>query len=325
MRATLAALILLAGLVLLALAVGDRAVPPGLLLPAVLGDASAPPDLAFILRELRLPRALMAVTIGATLAIAGAICQTAMRNALAEPGLVGINGGAALAALVLLIGFPAVSALWLPWAALAGALAMAAAIQLLGRRVGMRSQRIILIGLALGAVAGGISSFLSAMGDIAAVQRAVLWLSGSLQDSRWDKLRLLALWLLPCGGVALALARQLDLLRFQDEVVFALGQPAGAARALAMALCAALAGAAVAATGPIGFVGLVAPHAARLLAGPGHARLLPLAAVLGAILLLAADTAGRSLIAPSQIPAGIVTALIGAPFFAWLLWRNRND
>ncbi|MFE3839007.1 FecCD family ABC transporter permease [Pseudogemmobacter sonorensis] len=324
MRLALASLALVL-LLLTALGAGERAIAPGLILSALRGDPVVPPDIAFIITELRLPRALLAMLAGAALALAGALAQAAMRNSLAEPGLIGINGGAALAAMVLLVLFPASAAFWLPWAALAGALGMAALIQILSLRFGMRSQRMILIGLALGAVAGGLSAFLSAMGDITAVQRAMLWMAGSLQDSRWEKLHLLLLWLAPLAALALGSARLLDLLGFEDEQVTALGLPSGPLRAAMLALCAALAGAVVAATGPIGFVGLAAPHMARRLVGPLHRHLLPVAALTGAGLLLLADTLGRSLVAPAQIPAGIVSALIGAPFFGWLVWRHRDD
>lgn len=325
MRAILATAALLPLLLMAALAFGDRAIAPGQILPALTGRADAAPDVVFILQQLRLPRALMAMLIGASLALAGAICQAVMRNPLAEPGLIGINGGAALAALVLIIGLPQIPGFWLPWAAFAGALMMVAVIQLLALRVGMRSQRIILIGIGCGAMTGGIAGFLSSMGDITAVQRAMLWMAGSLQDSRWDKLVLLAGWLVLPVGVVLVLARMLDLLGFEDEVVRGLGLRPGRARGGMLALCALICGAAVAATGPVGFVGLIAPHIARAVVGPGHARLLPLSALIGAALLLVADTAGRSVIAPAQVPAGIVTALLGAPFFGWLMWRHRND
>lgn len=325
MKALLTASLLLVAAFVLALGAGERHVPPGLVLAAITGDPSAPPDIAFILRELRLPRALIAVLSGAALALAGALAQAAMRNSLAEPGLIGITGGAALATMVMTVGFPVLAATWLPWAALAGALVMTLLIQVLSLRFGMRSQRMILIGLALGATAGGASSFLAATGDIASVQRAMVWMAGSLQDSRWEKLWPMVGWLVPLGLITLMSARLLDMLGLEDALVSALGLPSGRLRAAMLALCAGLAGAVVAATGPIGFIGLVAPHLARQLTGPLHRHLLPLAALIGAVLLLLADTLGRSLIAPAQIPAGIVTALIGAPFFGWLLWRRRND
>ncbi|MFT4013223.1 MAG: iron ABC transporter permease [Paracoccus sp. (in: a-proteobacteria)] len=324
MRLAFACLALLA-FFLISLALGERPIPPGQILPAIMGDPAIAPDIGFIIRDLRLPRALLALLAGAALGLAGALAQAAMRNSLAEPGLIGINGGAALAAMAILVLFPDFAAAWLQWAALAGALIMAALIQILSLRFGMRSQRMILIGLALGAVAGGISSFLAVLGDIATVQRAMIWMAGSLQDSRWEKLSLLLAWLAPLAILTLTLARWLDVLGFQDGQVSALGFPAGKLRASMLAICAGLAGAVVAATGPIGFVGLVAPHLARRLAGPLHRHLLPMAAVTGAALLLLADTIGRSVIAPAQVPAGIVAALIGAPFLGWLMWRHRDD
>lgn len=313
--------LLLPPALLAALAIGDRPLP----LSALLDGPEAPAGAVFILHQLRLPRALMAVLVGAALAAAGTIAQAAMRNPLAEPGLIGLNGGAALAVMVIVVGIPGLPAAWLPWAAFGGAMAMVAVIHALALRVGLRSQGIILIGIGCSALTGGLASFLAAFGEIAAVQRAMLWMAGSLQDSRWDKLGWLALWLLPGLGLAGLLARRLDLLGLEDTVVRGLGLPAGRARAGALALCALICGAAVAATGPVAFVGLMAPHIARRATGPVHARLLPAAAGTGALLLLLADTLGRSVIAPAQLPAGLVTALMGAPFFGWLMWRHRDD
>lgn len=324
MNLIIACLLLLAALVL-ALMSGDRAIPAAAILPALLARPEAAPDVVFILRELRLPRAILAMLTGAALSLAGAICQAAMRNPLAEPGLIGVNGGAALAAMILLVALPGISVGWLPWAAFAGAAVMVAVIQGLALRVGMRSQRIILIGIGCSAFAGGIAGFLSVFGEVTAVQRAMIWMAGSLQDARWSKTGVLLAWLIVPVALIFAGARLLDMLALEDTVLRALGLHPALARGGALVLCAALAGAAVAATGPVSFVGLIAPHIARRLGGPGMAREWPMTAVCGALLLLIADTLGRSLIAPAQIPAGIVTALLGAPFFGWLIWRARND
>ena len=324
MRAPLLLALLLAGLLLAALAAGDRPAPVGDLLAALLSRPGASPQLAFILHELRLPRALMAALIGAGLGLAGTLAQAAMRNPLAEPGLLGINGGAALAALLVMVAIPGVAQGWLPLAAFAGAIAMAALIQALATRVGFGSQRIILIGVGLGAMTGGAASFISAFGEITAVQRALIWLSGSLQDAPWPRVRLLALWLLPAALAARLAARALDLLAHEDAVARGLGLRTRAARGAVLGLCALIAAAAVAAAGPVAFIGLMAPHIGRRLAGPAHGRLLPVAALAGACLLLAADTAGRVVVAPAQIPAGVVSALMGAPFFGWLMWWRRD-
>lgn len=324
MRLTAGLALVLACLLLIAVAVGDRGAAPGAWVAALLARPGAPPDLAFILHELRLPRALMAALIGAGLGVAGAVAQAAMRNPLAEPGLLGINGGAALAALIVMVALPGVPQGWLPWAAFAGAMTMAGLIQILALRVGLRSQRIILIGIGLGAMTGGAASFLSAFGPIVQVQRAMIRLSGSLTDAPGARVRLLALWLLPAGAAAMAAARALDPLAHEDEVARGLGLNTGRARGAAMMLCALIAAAAVAAAGPVAFGGLMAPHVGRRLAGPGHGRLIPVAALTGAALLVAADTLGRMVVAPAQIPAGIMCALMGAPFFGWLMWRRRD-
>lgn len=316
--------LLLPALLLVSLGFGDSYIPPGQILHALTGSADAVPQLVFVLEKLRLPRALLALIIGAAFGLAGTICQAAMRNPLAEPGLIGINGGAALAALILIIALPHLPIAWLPWAAFAGALAMVALLQGLAWRVGMRSQRIILIGIGIGALTGGIAAFLSAFGDITAVQRAMIWMAGSLQASRWEQVWLLLIWLALPVTLLIIMAPVLDLLGFDDAIVRGLGVSAAWARAGMLLLCAVIAASAVAVSGPIGFVGLIAPHIARRMTGSGHRRLLPMAAMVGAALLLIADTLGRSVIAPLQIPAGIMTAGVGAPFLAWLMWRQRD-
>ncbi len=324
MRAILTTLALLPLLLLAALMLGERAVTPAELLAALTGPKDAPPDLVFILHQLRLPRALLALLVGAALGVAGTICQAALRNPLAEPGLIGINGGAALAVSVLLLALPGLPVAWLPWAAFAGAAAMVLLLQALAAHGGTQSGRVILIGIGLSGLAGGISGFLAAFGDPVALQRALIWMAGSLLDSRWPAVGLLALWLLPVALLLVPLAHRLDLARQQDDVLRGLGLRPGWLRGGLLLIAAPIAAAAVALSGPIGFVGLIAPHLARGLAGPGHMRLLPLSGLIGAGLLLVADTVGRSLIAPTQIPAGIVTALLGTPFLGWLIWRGRN-
>ena len=317
------AAVAVAALILAALVVGEQALPVADVLAALTGrDAS--PATAMIVTGFRLPRALLAALVGAALAVAGAVSQAVMRNPLAEPGLLGINAGAALAALCVLVLRPATPALWLPWAASAGALAMALAIYALSWRGGASSARIILIGIGLSALAGAGAGMITAFGEVSAVQRAMVWLSGSLADSRWIRVWTTAGWLvLPVAFVLLS-ARELDLLAYSDDTARSLGQRVELARALMMLGCTLISGAAVAAAGLIGFVGLIAPHLARRLAGPRHGGSVPLAALLGAVLVLAADILGRTVIAPAELPAGIVTALIGAPFFGWLMWRARN-
>lgn len=319
MKWLVATLVLLVALALLA---GEQRIAPADLIEALLGHPDARPDQVFILRELRLPRVLMALMAGAALGAAGTICQAALRNPLAEPGLIGINGGASLAVMVMLLALPGWPAAWVPAAALVGALVMVALLQLLG--AGGGSLQVILIGIGLSAFCGGLSGALAAFGDPVALQRALIWMAGSLLDSRWATVALLAGWLLPAGLVLLLMPHWLDLVRLEDMVLSGLGLRPGPLRAGLLLLAALLAAAAVAACGPIAFIGLLAPHLARRIAGPAHAGLLPSAALSGAALLLLADTLGRSVIAPAQVPAGIVAALLGTPFLGWLIYRSRD-
>jgi iron complex transport system permease protein len=320
--AVLCALLLLA--MLLALAAGDQPVPPVDVLRALAG-AEVSQVSETIVMTLRLPRVALAAAVGAALAVAGTATQAVLRNPLAEPGLLGINAGAALAAMIVIVEVASLPESVLPAVSFAGALITALAIQMFAWRAGTSSLRLILVGVGVGALAGAGASFIAAFGPAAEVQRAITWSAGSLQDARWVKLEWLVLWGLP-GALALWLAaRELDLIALGDRVAGGVGQRVQLVRGLVIVAVALLAGAAVAASGPIAFVGLAAPHVARALTGRNHARLIPVAAVCGAILLVVADLAARRLLAPVQVPVGLATALIGAPFFGYLLWSRRNE
>lgn len=324
MRMWLALILLTAAVFLLALALGDQRIPVAEVLAALRGNGDAPPAAQMIVTGLRLPRAVMALLVGAALGASGAVAQAILRNPLAEPGLLGINAGAALAAVLVIIQLDGVPQSLLPWLTFGGALAMSAAIHALAWRQGTSSTRIILIGIGLSSMAGAAASFISTFGDAAAVQRAMVWLAGSLQDSRWERVRMLALWSAPPLLLAWAMARALDLIAFGDTVARGLGQRVDLVRGAAVLVCALLSGAAVAAAGLVAFVGLAAPHLARRLLGHAHLRLIPGAALIGGLLVLAADLAARNVMPPVQLPVGLFTALLGAPFFGWLLWRRRD-
>jgi len=315
----LLALVMFAGL-----AWGDYPVPAAELLGLLLWPAKVPDHVGMIVLDLRMPRLLLAILVGAALAIAGAIAQAVMRNPLAEPGILGINAGAALAVIIVIVGLHDVPAYLTPWAGFLGASALATAIYGLSWRNGTTSLRIILIGIGLGSMAGAATTMLSAFGAIMDVQRALIWLSGSVYHADWTGVQMLALWLVLPLLLTFMSSRQLDLIRLGDTPAHSLGQRVNLVRALMIVLCTLISGAAVAAAGLIGFIGLVAPHLARRLVGPTHARVLPVSALIGALLVPSADFLGRTVMAPAQLPAGIVTALIGAPFFGFLLWRHRN-
>ncbi|MEP3329764.1 iron ABC transporter permease [Sedimentitalea sp.] len=309
----------------LAIALGDQRFTADQIRLALTEPGAGPAYIEKILWDLRLPRASLAVLVGAALAVAGTVSQSIMRNALAEPGILGINAGAALAALLVIVQWQTVSETLLPWLTFAGACVMSAAIYGLAWQQGTTALRIILIGVGLSALAGAGASFISTFGDITSVQRAMVWLAGTLQDSRWAKVEILAIWLLLPVALVWLFARELNLMAIGDDVAKGLGQRVNMTRGLLILATAAISGAAVAAAGLIAFVGLAAPHIARSIVGQRHEALLPAAALCGAIMVVAADIVARRLMPPAQLPVGLMTGLLGAPFFGWLLWKRRND
>ncbi|MGQ4274676.1 FecCD family ABC transporter permease [Terrihabitans sp. B22-R8] len=323
MKTAICLVIAIGAVMALSLLAGDQGIPVRGVIGALSGNPDTDPATRLIVLDVRLPRAVMALLVGGALAIGGVLTQSTMRNPLAEPGLLGINAGAALAVIVLIVRLGDVSHELLPGFAFGGALAATIIVYALSWSGGMSSGRIVLIGIGISALAGAGVSFVSAFGDVAAVQRAMVWMSGSVYDSRWVKIQILALWVLPMMIVVWLAARELDLLIYEDAIARSLGQPIVAMRMALLFLCAIICGAAVAAAGLIAFVGLIAPHAARRLVGPGHVILVPVSALTGALLVLAADLIGRTAIAPAQVPVGIMTALLGAPFFAYLMWKKR--
>ncbi len=315
----------IAALFALALAFGDRSLPLADVVGALRGDPETPQPVRTIVLGLRLPRAVLALAVGAALGVAGTISQAVLRNPLAEPGLLGINAGAAFAAMLVIVVIAPPSETLLPWLTFTGALGMAGAILILAWREGSSSLRLILIGVGLSAMAGAGASFIATFGEVASVQRAMTWLAGSLQDARWPILLRLLLWSVPPMLVVWIAARELDLIALGDDVARGRGQPVEGVRIAMILACAVISGAAVAAAGLIAFVGLAAPHIARRFAGHGHRRLIPAAGATGAVMVLGADLAARTAIAPMQLPVGLVTALLGAPFFGYLLWRRGHD
>ncbi|TKT78155.1 iron ABC transporter permease [Aquamicrobium sp. LC103] len=311
-------------LLLVSLVQGDYPVPLTELWQVLRGDPAVGAEIDMIVLDLRLPRAVLALLVGAALGVAGAITQAVMRNPLAEPGLLGINSGAALAAMIIIVGMNPAPDHLVPAASFAGAAAMTLAVYLLAWRNGTSSLRLILIGIGLSSLGGSATAFLSAFGDVRDVQRAMVWLAGSIYDASWAKVQTLLMWAGLPFALVWASARQLDTISFGDETARSLGQPVDRVRLMMIAACTLLSGAAVAVSGLIGFVGLIAPHLARRIVGRSHVRLVPAAALLGAVLVMAADLVGRTIIAPAQIPAGILTALLGAPFFAFLMWERRH-
>lgn len=276
-----------------------------------------------IIWSLRLPRAVLALLVGAHLAVSGVLLQAVMRNPLAAPDIVGVTAGAGLAAtatLVLAQGLP----VYLPMTACAGGMAAAVAVATIAWQPGQGTSpvRMVLAGVAVGVMLGAVTSFLMvAFGD--RVQQVVFWMAGSLVDASWAKVRMTLPY--TCVGMALALGLTLSLnvIQLGESAALGLGASVQRTRFLAMAAASILAASAVSVSGMIGFVGLVVPHLARLVVGHQHGRLLPMAGAGGAALLLWADLAARTMLAPSEMPVGILTALLGGPYFIFLLYRKK--
>jgi iron complex transport system permease protein len=277
------------------------------------------------MREIRLPRALLAALIGGGLGLSGAALQGYLRNPLAEPGLLGISASAALgASLALYTGLAAAFALALPFAALAAAALATLLVQGLAGAAG-GSITLILAGIAVSSLAGALTSLvLNLSPNPFAASEIVTWMLGSLADRSMLHVALAAPFILAGMALLLTLGRALDALTLGEDAAASLGVTLGRTRTLAVLGTALAVGAGVAVAGAIGFVGLVVPHLLRPLVGALPSRLLPASALGGAALVLAADLAVR-LIAPDRdLKLGVLTALVGAPFFLWLVWRQRR-
>ncbi|GGT38722.1 iron ABC transporter permease [Nonomuraea spiralis] len=278
--------------------------------------------LTYVLDQ-RWPRVAAAVLAGAALAVSGAAFQAVSRNPLAEPGVLGITAGAGAAAVAMLTLVPMAGIAVVSGAAGLGALAAFALVYLLAWRGGLSSDRLVLMGIGAHALFSAVTVLIIVKSDPWNTAKALTWLSGSTYGRVPGQLLPVAVALALFLPLALWLRRDLDLLALDEDTPRVLGVPLEPVRLLALGGAVLLTSTAVSAVGVVGFVGLVAPHAARALVGGRHVRLLPAAAVLGAVLVSLADTLGRTVIAPAQVPAGLVTALLGTPYFVWLLWRSR--
>lgn len=276
-----------------------------------------------IIWDLRLPRVLTAVCVGAGLALCGAVMQALTRNPLADPYLLGLSSGASLGAVIFLLSG---MALMMPLGAFLGAgAAMAATLLIAGMLGGATPSRAILAGISISALASAATSFLifwSATGD--SYREILSWLMGSLSGSVWSDLVVVLLAVCLLGPPILLSARGLDAFAFGDDAAGALGIDVRQLRWLLLTATALMTGLLVSIGGAIGFVGLIVPHIARLMVGSRHRALLPVAVLLGALFMLWSDTLARSLFEPRELPVGIVTALAGAPIFLLVLLRYRR-
>lgn len=318
-------LVVLAGSVVLGVRFGSVPLSTGEILRAVSGQADAPYHHTIVV-DFRLPRALLAVLVGGSLALAGATFQAILRNPLAEPYILGISGGASVGAvLVLALGLASES--WaLPVAAFAGALVAIVLVFRVATAAGraMDVRVLLLAGVVVGAFFSACIAFILAVSDARTVQSAVLWIMGSLAGADWRDVAVTAAYSLPAGLVLLTLARPLNLMAIGEETAQYLGTDVEKVKRLSLGVAALLTAAGVAVAGVIGFVGLVVPHAVRLLVGSDHRILLPLSFLAGAAFLTLADLVARMMLAPAEVPIGVITAFVGVPFFLLLLRRSMS-
>lgn len=314
--------VLLGAAAVASVAYGSRPIPVGRVVDALVAFDGASND-HVIVRSLRVPRTMLGLSVGASLGLAGAIMQGLTRNPLADPGILGVSAGAALAVVVGI----ALGVTTLPasvWLAFAGAAAAGALVYGLGSvgRGGATPVKLALAGAAVTALLGSLTSGVLLV-DVATLDQFRFWVVGSLAGRDVGVAVQVGPFLAAGAVLALASARSLNALALGDDVARSLGQRVGLARGVGALAVVLLTGAAVAACGPIGFVGLTVPHVARALVGPDYRWILPASAVLAPTLLLIADVAGRVVARPGELQVGIVTAALGAPFFVALVRRRR--
>ncbi|GEK33697.1 FecCD family ABC transporter permease [Kurthia sibirica] len=311
--------IILVIMLILAIGIGSVTLTPLETLKTLFGHGEAMSHT--IVWDLRVPRVLIAAIVGVNLAISGALLQSVMRNPLADPGLTGVSSGASVAVLLIMLVLPNLGN-WIPLAALGGGIiAVTIVYALAWKKNGISPVRIILAGVAVNAIFGGITGLLSILYSDK-LPSALQWMNGSLSGKGMGDVTSLLPYSMVGWIFALFCIRSANLLALGEKVAVNLGQNTTTIRVLLSFVAVYLAAISVAIVGLLGFVGLVVPHMARLIVGSNYRLLMPMSMVLGAVVLLIADTIGRSLFAPLDIPAGIVMAMVGGPYFLYLMRKG---
>lgn len=284
-----------------------------------------------VVQSFRLPRIIVALLVGMGLAVAGGILQGMIRNPLASPDILGITGGAAVAVVGFLAIFSdennalTVSIKWLPVAAFLGALVVALLVYFLSWKNGVSPIRLVLIGIGISTLMQALTTLLMILGPIYRASQANIWITGTVYGSNWSEVRILVPLIIILLVVAIMMARTVNIQELGDEIATGVGGRVQRQRFLLLIISTALIASSVAFAGGIGFVGLMAPHMARRLVGSAFGALLPVSALIGGILVMVADLIGRTMFSPLEVPAGVFTAAIGAPYFIFLLFKTRNQ
>lgn len=301
---------------------GTLAIPTSAIGRALFYPQSLSAQQVYIVRDIRLPRMLMAIFCGGMLGLAGAAMQSITRNGLADPGLIGVKEGTSMVVLTLILVFPSLSLVWRPMAGMLGGVLVALLVIVLARD--LSRLRFILIGIGVSWTLAAAMTLFVTTADIRDVQTAMTWLAGSLHAATWPLLAVAVAWALPAVVILYLTARAADVALLGNQMASGLGVRLSRLTLLRFFAPVLLTAASVSCVGSLGFVGLMAPHMARFVLRGGQVALLSGSALIGALLVLLTDTVGRLAFAPLQIPAGIIISLIGCPFFILLLWRRRD-
>ena len=317
--------ILIIGIIIIGLGLGSASLSYDRLIPVLIGDGTFKEE--FVLFSIRLPRVLVTLLSGMGLALSGAILQGITRNDLADPGIIGINSGAGAAIAMFFLFFPINAGTFvylLPLVAFVGAVVTASLIYLFSfnRATGLQPVRLVLIGVGFSMALSGLMIVLISSAERAKVDFIAKWLAGNIWGSDWPFIWALLPWLAVLTPFTLYKANRLNLLGLSEPVAIGVGVAVEKERIGLLLAAVALAAASVSVTGGIAFIGLMAPHIAKSLVGPRNQLFLPVAIMLGGWLLVLADTVGRNIVSPEGIPAGIMVALIGAPYFMYLLLKK---
>ncbi|NWQ39329.1 iron ABC transporter permease [Bacillus sp. EB106-08-02-XG196] len=325
----IALLLCTAGIFVVSTGLGEMKITPLNVIKVFFGGGTEMDKL--VIHSFRLPRIIVGLMAGIALAVAGGILQGMIRNPLASPDILGITGGASVA----VVGFMAifsdknhvltVSIHWMPLAAFIGASVVGFLVYGLAWKNGVSPIRLILIGIGLMSLTKALTTFMMVLGPIYQASQANIWITGTVYGSTWRNVGALLPWVIILVIVAFVYARNVNIQELGDEVATGLGGRVQKQRFILLMLSTGLVGGAVAFAGGIGFVGLMAPHMARRLVGSAFGALLPVSALLGGMLVMLADLVGRTLFSPLEIPAGVFTASIGAPYFIYLLFKTRNQ
>ncbi|MDQ8733011.1 iron ABC transporter permease [Paenibacillus sp. LHD-38] len=317
--ANLAAVIICVGL-------GSKTISPFTVIRAFFGSADSSDSM--IIFSLRMPRVLIAVMVGSALAVSGALLQGIVRNPLTSPDIIGITGGASLGTVIFILYFSHISIRFMPLSAILGAFGAAFLIYLFAYRKGITPLRLVLIGIGMATALTAFTYMLiltSSFTPTAVAVKAFTFMTGSIYGVSWERdVKALLPWIIVLFPIALIYARHLNVQELGDEVATSVGSSVQVKRTILLIISVALAGAAVSIGGAINFIGLMAPHIARKLVGPSYGGVIPVSALIGSLVLLLSDLVARVAFIPLDIPAGVFTAAIGAPFFIYLLYRHRN-